>query len=291
MGRVGDYEMFETVGMGAFSKVKRVRHIPTNLYYVAKIIPKGIQPPKGDVFQEVIILWKLKHQNIVQLVDILESSNNYYIILEAVFGGDVCGLIMSHSGFLKEDTVAALFFQLITGVCVCHQNGIAHGDLNPENLLLTEGGVLKISNFGLNRLLKQSNSFAKHNDYSHILPGTLAYMAPEVLEGTYDPFKADIWSLGCILYVLLTGVSPFGHTTHVGEIEERIKTGCFGRMPESVSKSAKELTFWLLSLNPDERPSLDQVALHPFLEKHVPQKMYSRTKEKGSCGHHRQRIS
>ncbi|KEG12172.1 putative protein kinase [Trypanosoma grayi] len=270
MGRVGEYEVLETLGSGAFSKVKKVRHIPTDVCFVAKIIPKTNQRVENDVRLEISILRRLKHRNIVQLVEILESPNNYYIILEPVLGGDVCRLILSQDGCLSEDIVATLFFQLVAGVRVCHQNGVAHRDLKPENLLLTEGSVLKISDFGLSRLHKQSNFRAELNEYAHTLTGTLAYVAPEVLGGTYDAFKADIWSMGCILYVLLTGCFPFGYTTDARELEERIKLGRICEMPKTVSKNARELTLWLMSRNPDDRPSLDQVALHPFLADHVP---------------------
>ncbi|ORC87938.1 putative protein kinase [Trypanosoma theileri] len=272
MGRVGEYEVLETVGAGAYSKVKRVRHIPTRACFVAKIIPKTNQGVEADVKVEISILRRLKHRNIVQLVEILESPNNYYIILEPVFGGDVCKLILSQEGCLAENVVAGLFFQLVAGVRVCHQNGVAHRDLKPENLLLTEENILKISDFGLSRLHKQSNFRAEIDEYAHTLTGTLAYVAPEVLGGNYDAFKADIWSMGCILYVLLTGCFPFGYTTDARELEERIRMGRICKMPDSVSQNAKELTLWLLSRNAGDRPSLDQVALHPFLADHIPMK-------------------
>ncbi|RNF00358.1 putative protein kinase [Trypanosoma rangeli] len=272
MGRVGEYEILETVGAGAFSKVKRVIHIPTGACFVAKIIPKHNQRVENDIRVEISILRRLRHRNIVQLVEILESPNNYYIILEPVLGGDVCNLIASQDGSLAEEVVAGLFFQLLAGVRACHQNGVAHRDLKPDNLLLTEDNVLKISDFGLSRLHKQSNFHAEIDEYAHTLTGTLAYVAPEVFGLTYDAFKADIWSMGCILYALLTSCFPFGHTADEREMEERIKMGRICKMPESVSEEAKKLTLWLMSRRPEDRPSLDQVALHPFLKRHIPMK-------------------
>ncbi|RNF09937.1 putative protein kinase [Trypanosoma conorhini] len=272
MGRVGEYELFETVGAGAFSKVKRVIHIPTGACFVAKIIPKNNQRVENDIRVEISILRRLRHRNIVQLVEILESPNNYYIILEPVLGGDVCNLISSQDGALAEEVVAGLFFQLLAGVRACHQNGVAHRDLKPDNLLLTEDNVLKISDFGLSRLHKQSNFHAEIDEYAHTLTGTLAYVAPEVFGRTYDAFKADIWSMGCILYALLTSCFPFGYTADARELEERIKMGRICTMPESVSEEARKLTLWLMSRRPEDRPSLDQVALHPFLKSHIPMK-------------------
>lgn len=272
MGIVGEYEILETLGTGAFSKVKLVRHLPTNVYFVAKIIQKSNQQVETDVRLEISILRRLRHRNIVQLIEILESSNNYYIILEPVLGGDVCSLVLSQEGGLAEDFVANLFFQLVAGLRACHQNGVAHRDLKPENLLLTGEKVLKISDFGLSRLHKQSNFHAEAEEYAHTLTGTLAYVAPEVLDGNYDAFKADIWSIGCILYVMLTGQFPFGPTTDACELGERIKDGRVCEMPKSVSENARELTMWLLSRDPASRPSLDEVATHAFLRQHVPAK-------------------
>ncbi|CCD21423.1 Protein kinase domain [Trypanosoma vivax] len=272
MGRVGEYEVLETLGTGAFSKVKLVRHIPTSIFFVAKIIRKSSQSVETDVRLEISILRRLRHRNIVQLIEILESPNNYYIILEPVLGGDVCSLILSHESGLPEDMAAKLFFQLVVGIRACHQNGVAHRDLKPENLLLTNENILKISDFGLSRLHKQSHFQAKVDEYAHTLTGTLSYIAPEVFSGNYDAFKADIWSMGCILYVMLTGNFPFGPIIDASELQERIRKGTVCEMPKTVSENARQLTLWLMSHAPENRPSLDEVSQHSFLTDHIPVK-------------------
>nr|CCC91397.1 unnamed protein product [Trypanosoma congolense IL3000] len=270
MRKVGEYEVLETIGTGSFSKVKLVLHIPTNVFFVAKIVQKTNHRVETDIRLEISILRRLRHRNIVQLVEILESSNNYYIILEPVLGGDMCSLILSHERGLDEGLVAHLFFQLVAGLHACHQNGVAHRDLKPENLLLTGERVLKISDFGLSRLHAKSYFHAKAEEYAHTLTGTLAYVSPEVLDGSYDAFKADIWSLGCILYVMLTGQFPFGPANDACELGERIRDGKICEMPRSVSEGARGLTMWLLSRDPTSRPSLDEVATHRFLRQQVP---------------------
>lgn len=270
MRRVGDYELLEVLGEGAFSKVKRVRYIPTGQLLVAKIIPKTNRHVENDVRLEISILRRLKHRNIVQLVEILESSNNYYIILEPVLGGDLCDLITGLSGPLPEQDVAALLIQLVAGLRTCHQNGVAHRDLKPENLLLGTNGVLKISDFGLSRLHRESNFRARESEYAHTLTGTLAYVAPEVFGGTYDAFRADIWSVGCIAYVLLTQNFPFGSTNDPHALEGRIRSGEVSTMPPHVSAEAKSLCLWLLSPRPEERPTLDEVAQHDFFKRNLP---------------------
>lgn len=270
MGKVGEYEILETLGEGAYSKVKQVRHIPTGNMFVAKIIPKTSKQVQKDVRIEISILRRLHHRNIVQLVEILESPNNYYIILEPVMGGDLCDFITTLEEPLSEQDVALLLVQLVAGVRACHKNGVAHRDLKPENLLLTTTGVLKISDFGLSRLHRESNYKAKETEYAHTLTGTLAYVAPEVFGGTYDAFRADIWSVGCIAYVLLTLNFPFGPVNDPSALEARIRQGEMTPMPSHVSEAAKELCAWLLSPVPDDRPTLDEVAKHPFFTENLP---------------------
>ncbi|KAL0524662.1 LOW QUALITY PROTEIN: putative Protein kinase domain/Protein tyrosine kinase [Leishmania naiffi] len=270
MRRVGDYEILDVVGEGAYSKVKRVRHTPTGCMFVAKIVPKTNQQVESDVRLEISVLRRLKHKNIVQLIEILESTNNYYIILEPVMGGDLCDIIVGMDRPLPEQDVAALLIQLVAGVHVCHCNGVAHRDLKPENLLLGTDGILKISDFGLSRLHRESNFQASTSEYAHTLTGTLAYVAPEVFGGSYDAFRADIWSMGCIAYVLLTQNFPFGSTTDPHALEFRIRNGEVSIMPSSVSPEAKNLCKWLLSLRPEDRPTLDAVAQHDFFKKYLP---------------------
>ncbi|KPA85703.1 putative serine/threonine protein kinase sos2 [Leptomonas pyrrhocoris] len=270
MRRVGDYEILDVLGEGAYSKVKRVRHIPTGCVFVAKIISKTSLQVENDVRLEISILRRLKHRNIVQLIEILESGNNYYIILEPVMGGDLCDVIMGMDSPLPEQDVAALLIQLVAGIHACHRNGVAHRDLKPENLLLGTDGTLKISDFGLSRLHRESNFKASTNEYAHTLTGTLAYVAPEVFEGSYDAFRADIWSLGCIAYVLLTQNFPFGPTTDPHALEERIRNGEPSVMPSYVSAAATDLCMWLLSPSPEDRPTLDEVSQHEFFKKNLP---------------------
>lgn len=264
MGRVGEYEMGKTIATGAFSKVKLVVHEATGKQYVAKILPKTNRDVENDIRVEIGILRRVRHDNVVQLIEILESPRNYYIILEPVLGGDLCTLVMKTGDGLDEMVAARLFSQLLNGVYACHKNGVAHRDLKPENILLTPDMTVKISDFGLSRLHKTSKIHAVENEYSKTLTGTLAYVAPEVLLGQYDAFRADLWSMGCILYVMLTCRFPFG-SEQGKELENRIKRADIAELPRNVSPEAKELIFALLKANPKERPSLDEIAASPFL--------------------------
>jgi serine/threonine protein kinase len=268
MVRVGDYDLLETIGSGAFSKVKTVLHGPSQTNFVAKIVSKREGNVEKEVRLEIAILRRVVHPNVVRLIEILESANNYYIILEPVLGGDLCDLIMKDENVsgLPLAQVRRLFSQLVSGISACHAVGVAHRDLKPENLLITENGMhLKISDFGLSRLHRRSEGSALANEYAKTLTGTLAYVSPEVLVGRYDAFKADIWSMGCILYVMSTGRFPFGSA--VGEeLEQRIKTGVFEPMPNTTAGELRDLVAKMLVYEPDRRLPLEDIRAHPFLK-------------------------
>lgn len=274
MPRVGEYDLGETIGRGAFSKVKLCVHTPTGEQFVAKILPIS-KEVETEVRREIAILRKIVHPHVVRLKEILQSARNFYIILEPVRGGDLCSLIMKdqHENGLPEPVVADFFNQILGGVMACHAAGVAHRDLKPENLLLTEENKVKITDFGLSRMHPNlldgpSGTSLSPSEYATTLTGTLAYVAPEVLSRHYDPFKADIWSLGCILYVMLTGKFPFGSASG-RQLEELIRRAAWIQLPPTVSPEAQELCRGLLVLDPAARMSLESVRESAFLKKYV----------------------
>ena len=270
MPSVGEYELHETIAKGAFSKVKLCTHLPTKETFVAKILPIS-EEVHAEVRREIAILRKIVHPHVVRLKEILQSARNYYIILEPVRGGDLCSLIMQdrYEDGIPEPQVAVLFNQVLGGVMACHAAGVAHRDLKPENLLLTEDGTVKITDFGLSRMMPVPPAAELNpSEYRTTLTGTLAYVAPEVLDRHYDPFKADIWSLGCILYVMLTGKFPFGAASG-SQLESLIKRAAWISLPSTVSPEAKNLCDSLLVRDPKVRLSLEDVRRHPFLNKYL----------------------
>lgn len=267
MPRIGEYELLETIASGAFGKVKMVKHMPTNTHYAAKIIPKTNRDVEKDIRVEIRVMRRLKHDHVIRLNEILESQNNYYIILEPARGGDLCDMVMANPKGLSEEKSASIFLQILTGLKACHESKVAHRDLKPENILFTDKGVVKITDFGLSRL-HQASPYDGTNaaELANTLTGTPQYVAPDVLKGPYDAFKADLWSLGCILYVMLTSRFPFG-SAQGKDLEKRILAGTYEKLPESVSADARALVDALLKKNPDERLPLDEIPNHPFLRK------------------------
>lgn len=268
MPRIGEYELLETIAKGAFAKVKMARHIPTDTMWAAKIIPKTNRDVEKDIRVEINVMRRLSHEHVVRLNEILESQNNYYIILEPAMGGDLCELVMKNPSGLPEKDCARIFMEILRGLKACHQNRVAHRDLKPENILFTETNMVKISDFGLSRLHKTSVNEATSTEYATTLTGTPQYVAPEVLLGPYDAFKSDLWSLGCIMYVMLTSRFPFGSAKDQ-ELDHRIKAGTYEKLPAYVSPDAADLVASLLKINPNERLPLDHIADHPFLRRHM----------------------
>ncbi|CAL5410165.1 unnamed protein product [Camellia sinensis] len=185
--RVGRYELGRTLGEGAFAKVKFGRNVETDEKVAIKILNK-----------EKI----LKHDMIGQ---VMASKTKIFIVLEFVTGGELFDKI-SGKVRLKEDEARKYFQQLINAVDYCHSRGVFHRDLKPENLLLDANGILKVSDFGLSALPQQ----IREDGLLHTTCGTPNYVAPEVIKNKgYDGAKADLWSCGVILFVLLAGFLPF----------------------------------------------------------------------------------
>ena len=188
-----------------YAKVKSGYHGKTNERVAAKIMPSM----REDHSREILTMSALKHENIVELKDVIETGGQIYLIMELAKGGELFAKLCDDGRF-TEDSARFYFKQILTGVLYCHKKKMCHRDLKLENLLLDESGkVLKITDFG----------FAKFQDASmpKTILGTAVYVAPEVLEeGAYDGYKADVWSCGVILYTLIMGNYPFDLGYHGG---------------------------------------------------------------------------
>ncbi|RHN64904.1 putative protein kinase CAMK-CAMKL-CHK1 family [Medicago truncatula] len=203
----GKYELGRVLGHGTFAKVYHAKNLNTGKNVAMKVVGKEKVIKVGMIEQikrEISVMKMVKHPNIVQLHEVMASKSKIYIAMELVRGGELFNKIVK--GRLKEDVARVYFQQLISAVDFCHSRGVYHRDLKPENLLLDEDGNLKVSDFGL-------CTFSEHlrqDGLLHTTCGTPAYVSPEVIaKKGYDGAKADIWSCGVILYVLLAGFLPF----------------------------------------------------------------------------------
>uniref|UniRef100_A0A8C5E7V5 non-specific serine/threonine protein kinase n=1 Tax=Gouania willdenowi TaxID=441366 RepID=A0A8C5E7V5_GOUWI len=231
---IGNYRLLKTIGKGNFAKVKLARHILTG----------------RELFREVRIMKGLNHPNIVQLFEVIETDKTLYLIMEYASGGEVFDYLVSH-GRMKEVEARAKFRQIVSAVHYCHTKNIVHRDLKAENLLLDADANIKIADFGF------SNEFTLGNKLDTFC-GSPPYAAPELFQGKkYDGPEVDVWSLGVILYTLVSGSLPFDGQ-NLKELRERVLRGKY-RVPFYMSTDCEGILRRFLVLNPSKRCTLEQV--------------------------------
>ncbi|XP_016348314.1 MAP/microtubule affinity-regulating kinase 4-like isoform X1 [Sinocyclocheilus anshuiensis] len=249
---IGNYRLLKTIGKGNFAKVKLARHILTGKEVAIKIIDKTQLNPTSlqKLFREVRIMKTLHHPNIVQLFEVIETEKTLYLVMEYASGGEVFDYLVSH-GRMKELEARAKFRQIVSAVHYCHQKNIVHRDLKAENLLLDADANIKIADFGF------SNEFTLGNKLDTFC-GSPPYAAPELFQGKkYDGPEVDIWSLGVILYTLVSGSLPFDGQ-NLKELRERVLRGKY-RVPFYMSTDCEGILRRFLVLNPSKRCTLEQV--------------------------------
>uniref|UniRef100_A0A8B9JPW4 non-specific serine/threonine protein kinase n=1 Tax=Astyanax mexicanus TaxID=7994 RepID=A0A8B9JPW4_ASTMX len=216
---IGNYRLLKTIGKGNFAKVKLARHILTG-------------------------------REVVKLFEVIETEKTLYLVMEYASGGEVFDYLVAH-GRMKEKEARAKFRQIVSAVQYCHQKHIVHRDLKAENLLLDADMNIKIADFGF------SNEFTLGNKLDTFC-GSPPYAAPELFQGKkYDGPEVDVWSLGVILYTLVSGSLPFDGQ-NLKELRERVLRGKY-RIPFYMSTDCENLLKRFLVLNPSKRGTLEQI--------------------------------
>ncbi|XP_048455673.1 MAP/microtubule affinity-regulating kinase 3a isoform X2 [Rhincodon typus] len=249
---IGNYRLLKTIGKGNFAKVKLARHILTGREVAIKIIDKTQLNPTSlqKLFREVRIMKCLNHPNIVKLFEVIETEKTLYLVIEYASGGEVFDYLVAH-GRMKEKEARAKFRQIVSAVQYCHQKQIVHRDLKAENLLLDADMNIKIADFGF------SNEFTVGSKLDTFC-GSPPYAAPELFQGKkYDGPEVDVWSLGVILYTLVSGSLPFDGQ-NLKELRERVLRGKY-RIPFYMSTDCENLLKRFLVLNPSKRGTLEQI--------------------------------
>ncbi|KAK4363701.1 hypothetical protein RND71_018942 [Anisodus tanguticus] len=249
------YELGRLLGQGTFAKVYHARNIRTGQGVAIKVIDKEKVLRVGlmnQIKREIYVMRIVRHPNIVHFYEVMATKTKIYFAMEYAKGGELFNKVAK--GKLKEDIAQKYFQQLINAVDFCHSRGVYHRDLKPENLLLDENENLKISDFGLSALVE-----SKHQDgLLHTTCGTPAYVAPEVINRKgYDGAKADIWSCGVVLFVLLSGYLPF-QDSNLMEMYRKIGKAEF-KCPSWFPPEARRLLSRMLDPNPSTRISLAKI--------------------------------
>lgn len=256
----GKYEMGRQLGQGTFAKVYYGKNIITQESVAIKVINKDQVKKEGLVEQikrEISVMRLVKHPHIVELKEVMATRGKVFFVMEHVKGGELFAKVAK--GRLKEDLARKYFQQLVSAVDFCHSRGVSHRDLKPENLLLDENEDLKVSDFGLSSLPEQ----LRNDGMLHTQCGTPAYVAPEVLRKKgYDGAKADIWSCGVILYVLLAGFLPF-QDENMMKMYRKVFKAEF-EFPPWFSSESKRLISKLLVSDPAKRITIQQIMRVPW---------------------------
>ncbi|XP_030548418.1 CBL-interacting protein kinase 5 [Rhodamnia argentea] len=257
------YELGRMLGQGTFAKVYHGRNLKTGQNVAIKIIDKEKVLRVGLIDQikrEISVMRLVRHPNVVQLYEVMASKTKIYFAMEYVKGGELFNKVAK--GKLKEDLARKYFQQLIEAVDFCHSRGVYHRDLKPENLLLDENGNLKVTDFGLSALWESR----RQDGLLHTTCGTPAYVAPEVINKKgYDGAKADIWSCGVVLFVLMAGFLPF-HDANLMEMYRKISKGDF-RCPHWFPHEVRKLLSKILDPNPSTRITVDKIMNNSWFKK------------------------
>jgi calcium-dependent protein kinase len=272
-----EYTFGKTIGEGAFGKVRLAVHKATKQTRAVKILPKS-KIDMEALKNEVSILSKLTHPNIMQIYEIFDDKTNMYIVSEYCQGGELFDIIEKKGNFTEKDA-CTIMKQLMGAICYSHQNNIVHKDLKPENILMDKEKddlAIKIIDWGCAELVKKKKQ-SEHAD------GTIYYIAPEVLRGEYNE-KCDIWSCGVILYILLSGRPPFGGDNDK-EIMERVAIGKYDLQSapfNKISKNCIDLIQKLLIMEPKKRITAQDALNHPWFKDHKSKELFNQIKDEST---------
>ena len=255
------YVLGKTLGTGTYGKVKYAHSLRLKHPVAVKIVSRKVSKDVHLKFlpRELDALRCLRHKNIIQLVEVLETQDHVYIVMELAEGGDLLDFI-NKKRFLSDEDAKGLFHDLVDGLVECHRLRFVHRDLKCENMLLSRNLRLKISDFGFARRYGDTQKLQTYC-------GSYAYAAPEIIIG--EPYlgpMADIWSIGVILYAMVCGKLPFKDKdakTLLSDVASKL------HFPSRISDQCKDLIKGILKFHPKERLTLEEIKSHPWMSSQV----------------------
>ena len=274
------YKYGRLIGQGAFGKVNLGLNVLTGRVVAIKSFNKSNLNSNSENMKKILyetnLMKKLNHPNITKILDLFEDKEYILIIMEYINGGNLFSFLKKRRK-VSEKTAKFLYKQIILGIKYIHSHNIVHRDIKLENILIDLNNNIKICDFGIGRVLSDSNQLL----YDQC--GTPMYIAPEILLSTkeegYKGFPVDIWSSGIALYILLSGSLPFsfknGKSVSIEESDknndnsEELQFSIIHNEPkhiENISNEAKDLLKGLLNKNPDKRLTCEQILSHPWLK-------------------------
>jgi len=247
------YKIGQQLGEGAFGEVRKCTHRETKEVRAVKVLKKESMDAaeKEAMLNEIRILKSLDHPNIVKIYEYFEDEKRFYIVTDLIKGGELFDEIIKRGKF-DEKNASILIKAMLSCIAYCHDNNVVHRDLKPENVLLEDSkefDQIKMIDFGTAVPYKQGSKLTE-------MIGTPYYIAPEVLAKKYGK-ECDMWSLGVITYILMSGLPPFNGQTD-DEIMKAIKKGSFNfnnAAWKGVSNDCKDFITQLLTYKPENRPT------------------------------------
>ncbi|KAG5515473.1 hypothetical protein RHGRI_036505 [Rhododendron griersonianum] len=259
---VNEYVREWKIGSGSYGKVVLYRSSVDGKHYAIKAFHKShllklrvapCETAMSDVLREVLIMKMLEHPNIVNLIEVIDdpTTDHFYMVLEYVEGKWVC------DSELEENKARKYFRDIVSGLMYLHAHNIVHGDIKPDNLLVTAAGTVKIGDFSVSQV------FEDENDELRRSPGTPVFTAPECCLGlTYGGKAADTWAVGVTLYCMIFGKYPFLGDTLQDTYDKIVNNPL--DLPDQMNPMLKNLIEGILCKDPRERMTLEAVAEHPW---------------------------
>mmetsp|Transcript_23432 Transcript_23432/g.58629 ORF Transcript_23432/g.58629 Transcript_23432/m.58629 type:complete len:479 (-) Transcript_23432:185-1621(-) len=254
-----DFEILKVLGQGSFGKVVQVRKKSNGKIYAMKILSKANIVQRGEVthtMAERSVLGTSDHPFLVRLHFAFQTDTKLYLVLDYVNGGELF-FHLQHERRFDENRVRFYIAEIVLAIEHLHTRAILYRDLKPENILLENTGHIRLTDFGLAKEMG-------NDDTTYTLCGTAEYFAPELLHGKGYGNEADLWSIGILMFEMLTGRPPFQDKVR-SAMFNKIKTAEL-RFPNHVSPVAADLIEKLLVKNPKQRATIEQVKRHPFFQ-------------------------
>lgn len=258
----------DIIGEGAFGKVYQGFDEETGQIVALKEIDlkklsiKGLESKLSIFDQEIKILSKLNHRNIVKYIRTIKSKENtLQIILEYCIGGSIAKLLEVYKTF-SEPVIKKYTKQILEGLEFLHYNNIIHRDIKGANILVDRDGICKLSDFGGSKIIVEELEFQLQNSFK----GTPNWMAPEIIKNQQHTRYSDIWSLGCTIIEMFTGEPPWSEfNNHMAALYHILNTNTPPKIPENASEELKDFLLKCLKMNPKERPNVTSLLKHPFI--------------------------
>lgn len=255
------YRAGKVLGKGAFGKVSLALHKLSKKLVALKLLNKEFlknETSKEKVMQEVRILKRFRHPNVVKLYETFESNKHIVVVMELCAGGDLLNYVRKRRR-LKESYAKYIFKQIIEGIAHIHTKGVLHRDIKLDNILLDGKGIIKIGDFGVSRIITNIN------DKMTEQCGTPAYIAPEILRDQgYYGFSCDLWSAGVVLYAMLYGTVPF-KANNMNDLHKLIMKAKY-TLKDDITEEARDLLKNLLERDPRKRFAVTDIMAHTWMQ-------------------------